>query len=231
MKIFDKIGIILIIVLIISLAAIMMAWVALVQEKVLLEDNVNNTALARVNNLETNMIDLNNTTRDNQRKLENVTREINSLNKTLREELGLLNAKISLNFLKNELETENNIQELSDNVLNIQEDLFKAYEIDPQDIPSTWEDINTIFNNLHELINNEEREDALILIDNLITKLRTNTNLTREDVCEAAGGEWREFSNACADKCNTSDVCAQALTYSCDCGPNMCWNGLTCQSE
>jgi hypothetical protein len=46
--------------------------------------------------------------------------------------------------------------------------------------------------------------------------------------CNRVEGEWREFPNACADKCDAGDICAQVLTMSCDCGPDRCWNGRTC---
>ena len=50
--------------------------------------------------------------------------------------------------------------------------------------------------------------------------------------CERVGGEWRTFSDACADTCShatgQTQVCAQVLTDSCDCGEGRCWNGRTC---
>ncbi|MBU4000017.1 hypothetical protein KKG29_02460, partial [Patescibacteria group bacterium] len=51
-----------------------------------------------------------------------------------------------------------------------------------------------------------------------------------QELCEAAGCEWKEFNNGCVDNCdyvrnsNTMD-CASALTHGCDCGENKCWNG------
>ncbi|MFP4656634.1 MAG: hypothetical protein ACLFNK_03570 [Candidatus Woesearchaeota archaeon] len=51
-------------------------------------------------------------------------------------------------------------------------------------------------------------------------------------ICEEEDGEWREFTNTCVDKCEAArdenSVCGQAMTYGCDCGEGMCWNGRTC---
>lgn len=49
------------------------------------------------------------------------------------------------------------------------------------------------------------------------------------DACEASGGKWVEFKDACADRCSQGDVCAQVITMSCYCGESKCWNGAYCQ--
>ena len=53
-----------------------------------------------------------------------------------------------------------------------------------------------------------------------------------ESICAQEGGEWREFPNTCVDSCDAARdeyaVCGQALTYGCDCGDGMCWDGQTC---
>ncbi len=52
-------------------------------------------------------------------------------------------------------------------------------------------------------------------------------------MCEAAGGTWRQMPTACADSCESQRdrmVCAQVLTYGCDCGEGMCWNGESCET-
>lgn len=48
--------------------------------------------------------------------------------------------------------------------------------------------------------------------------------------CESSGGVWRQFGNSCGDSCGVGPevMCAQVLTYGCDCGANACWNGQTC---
>jgi hypothetical protein len=59
-----------------------------------------------------------------------------------------------------------------------------------------------------------------------------------EIICQAVGGEWRTFSNGCVDSCalarqdpNDPIVCTMAFTEGCDCGPDKCWNGETCEAN
>lgn len=51
--------------------------------------------------------------------------------------------------------------------------------------------------------------------------------------CIKSGGKWRGFSNTCVDSCeyikNEIQVCGQILTQGCDCGLEMCWNGISCE--
>lgn len=54
--------------------------------------------------------------------------------------------------------------------------------------------------------------------------------------CERLRKTWREFSNTCVDSCNLERnpeviSCGQAFTNGCDCGPNQCWNGETCEDN
>lgn len=54
---------------------------------------------------------------------------------------------------------------------------------------------------------------------------------TREQVCNAGGGIWREFPTTCRDECGISVKnmnCGDAMTWGCDCGANACWNGTEC---
>lgn len=46
--------------------------------------------------------------------------------------------------------------------------------------------------------------------------------------CENSEGKWREFGNTCGDVCGTVTTCGQALTYGCDCGSELCWDGNSC---
>jgi hypothetical protein len=62
-----------------------------------------------------------------------------------------------------------------------------------------------------------------------------NTRITTfEDrpLCEQEMGVWRHFGNRCANYCNARfdefAICAEAVTFSCDCGKNKCWNGEKC---
>lgn len=60
-------------------------------------------------------------------------------------------------------------------------------------------------------------------------------NTAQEDLCKADPlGNWQEFSNGCADSCEfvrnpQTTFCTQAFTYGCNCDPNSCWNGRSCE--
>ena len=53
--------------------------------------------------------------------------------------------------------------------------------------------------------------------------------------CVRLGLEWRVFNNGCVDSCfaerTPSVSCTLALEYGCDCGPDKCWNGVTCENN
>ena len=53
--------------------------------------------------------------------------------------------------------------------------------------------------------------------------------------CTNSGGKWTGFSNSCVDSCDYVrgyvQVCGQILTQGCDCGPDMCWNGNSCEKN
>lgn len=56
----------------------------------------------------------------------------------------------------------------------------------------------------------------------------------QQQLCQEAGGTWREFPNACVDSCGSARnseaiACAQVLTDGCDCGEDKCWNGRGCE--
>lgn len=84
------------------------------------------------------------------------------------------------------------------------------------------------------------RYNRISIIERELQTLRASVESIQEEIgfppeerCVQSGGEWREFGNACADTCEyvrgKVDVCAQVITESCDCGPNKCWNGMTCE--
>lgn len=66
----------------------------------------------------------------------------------------------------------------------------------------------------------------------VVTKPRGFPEQTVE-YCEAHGAKYMGFSNSCMDSCesqrNSSVSCPGVLTTGCDCGPDMCWNGLKCE--
>ena len=63
-------------------------------------------------------------------------------------------------------------------------------------------------------------------------QLSRPTSFDKRPACETENGSWRQFGNACADSCKAKfdkfSICAQSLTYACDCGDNKCWNGKYC---
>jgi len=57
-----------------------------------------------------------------------------------------------------------------------------------------------------------------------------------QEECERVGGVWKEFNNGCVDSCvkeRSSEpvFCTQVLTDGCDCGPDRCWNGESCEGN
>ncbi len=59
-----------------------------------------------------------------------------------------------------------------------------------------------------------------------------STSFDDRQTCEKDKGVWRQFGNGCADSCEAkfdkTSICTQAITYSCECGKNKCWNGEKC---
>lgn len=58
--------------------------------------------------------------------------------------------------------------------------------------------------------------------------------LSDEEICIGVGGSWSYFPNTCVDSCDKARskepvLCGQAFTWGCDCGPDKCWNGETCE--
>jgi len=52
--------------------------------------------------------------------------------------------------------------------------------------------------------------------------------------CLAAKGRWALLPTLCQDLCRDPDdqtVCKEDFTWGCDCGPNKCWNGSTCEGQ
>ena len=56
-----------------------------------------------------------------------------------------------------------------------------------------------------------------------------------EQECARVNGEWVEFPDTCVDSCEKIRaeglMCGQAMTMGCECGPDKCWNGQTCESN
>ncbi|PIR31859.1 MAG: hypothetical protein COV36_06565 [Alphaproteobacteria bacterium CG11_big_fil_rev_8_21_14_0_20_44_7] len=60
------------------------------------------------------------------------------------------------------------------------------------------------------------------------TEIKPATQQSEQQQCT---GEWRTFSNGCADICSADKYrkCTMSLTDSCDCGENKCWDNETMQ--
>lgn len=57
-----------------------------------------------------------------------------------------------------------------------------------------------------------------------------------QEECARVEGGWMTFNNGCVDSCfaarsDETPICTMALTDSCDCGPERCWNGETCEDN
>lgn len=66
-----------------------------------------------------------------------------------------------------------------------------------------------------------------------ITPSAPPSQKSQEVTCRLAGGTWTEFPTTCTDTCQYVRGkypydCGDALTYSCDCGRDKCWDGTRC---
>lgn len=49
--------------------------------------------------------------------------------------------------------------------------------------------------------------------------------------CLSGGGNWVLLPTVCGDKCRKpgeDPVCAQTITWACECGKGMCWDDKSC---
>lgn len=71
----------------------------------------------------------------------------------------------------------------------------------------------------------------LILVDLILISGCNQERLN----CIKSDGQWKGFSNSCVDSCDyergISEMCSPKGTLSCDCGLDMCWNGVKCESN
>jgi hypothetical protein len=57
-------------------------------------------------------------------------------------------------------------------------------------------------------------------------------SFSEEELCIQEVGAWSQMPDACVDSCKSQRenlMCAQVLTFGCDCGPGKCWNGESCE--
>lgn len=57
-----------------------------------------------------------------------------------------------------------------------------------------------------------------------------------KEECSRVNGEWKIFSDGCVDSCFKARskepvFCTLALKEGCNCGPERCWNGKTCEAN
>jgi len=115
-------------------------------------------------------------------------------------------------------------------------------------LPEIEEPLDTSINDVNEVVSEIVTDDT----DNAMTEDTTtdteeeitddgvsddnSTVNTNQELCEAAGGEWKEFGDGCVDNCDyvrnsDSTGCITVLTYGCDCGEDKCWNGNSCEDN
>ena len=55
-----------------------------------------------------------------------------------------------------------------------------------------------------------------------------------KELCLSGGADFKFFNTGCHDECYITRSkkpisCTQALSSGCDCGPEKCWNGTSCE--
>jgi hypothetical protein len=69
---------------------------------------------------------------------------------------------------------------------------------------------------------------------NSLAQTTRPTSFDHREFCEKSKGVWRQFGNGCAGSCSSKvdefAMCTQAITYSCDCGKDRCWDDVNCIS-
>ena len=62
---------------------------------------------------------------------------------------------------------------------------------------------------------------------------RNHNEISTINKCVKSGGEWTTLLTTCVDWCSfirgETPVCGQAFTWGCDCGPDECWDGESCE--
>lgn len=200
-----------VIAIIISLVAIIIAWSYSSKEII----SGNETIQSQLNELDN---ELNELETDLQERLNDQEKQI-----------AITQAETRLLFVRETIDTTDDYELLAELVDERHTVLMDAFDIDEDLIPPQWEDIAETFSTLERLILNENEDDVIELADIMIARLNYHTTTTPYEVCQEEGGDWREFPTACVDNCYAQDVCAQVLTYGCDCGPAACWTGMTCK--
>ena len=158
--------------------------------------------------------------------------QLTGIRQEIKEQIALAEARIKLNAIRTRVVLRNEYYEARMDVISLRRDLKQSFELAEQESKELWMEIDADLEKL-EVELRDESSEALVRIDQIIGKLHSQVEVDMQEQCEMSGGDWRQFPNACADTCSyaadNSMVCAQVLTYSCDCGTDMCWNGAACE--
>jgi hypothetical protein len=126
---------------------------------------------------------------------------------------------------KNETETEKNETEENETV----EENITNMTCPECPEPDLWSDC---INNQQNRTNYYCNETSYICEPYIETQ-SCSVEVSPTEECERVDGIWKDFPNGCVDFCsyarNESLECAEVVTDSCDCGPDRCWNGSTCE--
>ncbi len=123
-------------------------------------------------------------------------------------------------------------EEVSDEIADDVDALAEEYEQTTEEYSAEMQEFLADTRSNLYVLSSELRSgsaNALNTVEQAIEETETELRPDKAELCTRTGGEWRTFSNACADKCNAGDLCAQVITDSCDCGEGMCWNGAACE--
>lgn len=157
-----------------------------------------------------------------------ITNSITEQQTQLRQHIAAAELQLRLLALRASIQAEESQDILITDIENIRRDVVELYQLSEHMTQQQFEQIDS---RLETLANEVRMESgaALAVLNTALADVRSLLDISSREACRQAGGEWREFPDACADRCGQADVCAKVLTPSCDCGPQRCWNGVTCK--
>lgn len=151
----------------------------------------------------------------------------------LQRDIAIAQARTELLTLRSEIAAEEFSEDLAQEVDDIRMSLAVAFAGAGMTVQEGWQEVDSDLEQLAYQIR-EGSADSLETLNDAIRNLRTGIeNPSAEQRCQDAGGEWTTFPNSCVDFCESQRdegvACAQVLTEGCECGPDSCWNGITCE--
>lgn len=168
------------------------------------------------------------------------TQAVTAARREARQDLAYTEARIRLLALQTELEAESDYRMAAQEVAEIRAMLARGYENAEGDAQTQYREADAALERLETDLQ-AGTADSLQSLEEAISVFEQDIESAQKDVapadepvrCANAGGTWRQFPNACTDSCASQEdgtvVCAQVLTYGCDCGPGQCWNGAACE--